>query len=166
MITARLAAGGMRYPARLPIAETPMRLVLSLFALLMLAACANPAPPPGGSVADLQRIDQVIGSGSVATPGTAVTVHYTGWLYDEKAPQQRGLKFDSSLDRGEAFTFKLGAGQVIRGWDEGVAGMRVGGKRTLVIPAWLGYGSRGAGGVIPANASLVFEVELLGVGTD
>ena len=102
----------------------------------------------------------------MATPGTAVTVHYTGWLYDEKAPQQRGLKFDSSLDRGEAFTFKLGAGQVIRGWDEGVAGMRVGGKRTLVIPAWLGYGSRGAGGVIPANASLVFEVELLGVGTD
>ena len=87
----------------------------------------------------------------------------TGWLYDEKAPQQRGQKFDSSLDRGQPFTFKLGAGQVIRGWDEGVAGMKVGGKRTLLIPAWLGYGSSGAGGVIPPNASLVFEVELLGV---
>ena len=143
-----------------------MRLVLSLLVLLMLCACTDPGPPPGGSVAELQRIDAVVGTGTEATPGTLVSVHYTGWLYDEKAPQQRGLKFDSSLDRGEAFTFKLGAGQVIRGWDEGVAGMRVGGKRTLVIPAWLGYGSRGAGGVIPANASLVFEVELLGVGTD
>ena len=79
------------------------------------------------------------------------------------APQQRGMKFDSSVDRGEPFSFKLGAGQVIRGWDEGVAGMKVGGKRTLLIPAWLGYGSSGAGGVIPPNASLVFEVELLDV---
>ena len=140
-----------------------MRLVLSLLVLLMLCACTDPGPPPGGSVAELQRIDAVVGTGTEATPGTQVSVHYTGWLYDEKAPQQRGKKFDSSVDRGEPFNFKLGAGQVIRGWDEGVAGMKVGGKRTLLIPAWLGYGSSGAGGVIPPNASLVFEVELLDV---
>ena len=140
-----------------------MRLVLSLLVLLMLCACTDPGPPPGGSVAELQRIDAVVGTGTEATPGTLVSVHYTGWLYDEKAPQQRGKKFDSSVDRGEPFNFKLGAGQVIRGWDEGVAGMKVGGKRTLLIPAWLGYGSSGAGGVIPPNASLVFEVGLLGV---
>ena len=143
-----------------------MRLLLSLLALLMLSACADPGPPPGGSVAEMQRIDEVIGAGAVAAPGQSVTVHYTGWLYDEKAPQQRGQKFDSSLDRGQPFTFKLGAGQVIRGWDEGVAGMKVGGKRTLLIPAWLGYGSSGAGGMIPPKASLVFEVELLGVSGD
>ena len=140
-----------------------MRLVLSLLVLLMLCACTDPGPPPGGSVAELPRIDAVVGTGTEATPGTLVSVHYTGWLYDEKAPQQRGKKFDSSVDRGEPFNFKLGAGQVIRGWDEGVAGMKVGGKRTLLIPAWLGYGSSGAGGVIPPNASLVFEVELLDV---
>ena len=140
-----------------------MRLVLSLLVLLMLCACTDPGPPPGGSVAELQRIDAVVGPGTEATPGTLVSVHYTGWLYDEKAPQQRGKKFDSSVDRGEPFNFKLGAGQVIRGWDEGVAGMKVGGKRTLLIPAWLGYGSSGAGGVIPPNATLKFDVELLGV---
>ena len=140
-----------------------MRLVLSLLVLLMLCACTDPGPPPGGSVAELQRIDAVVGTGTEATSGTLVSVHYTGWLYDEKAPQQRGKKFDSSVDRGEPFNFKLGAGQVIRGWDEGVAGMKVGGKRTLLIPAWLGYGSSGAGGVIPPNASLVFDVELLDV---
>ena len=143
-----------------------MRLVLSLLALLMLSACADPGPPPGGSVAEMQRIDAAIGTGAEATSGQLVTVQYTGWLYDEKAPQQRGQKFDSSLDRDKPFTFKLGAGQVIRGWDEGVAGMKVGGKRTLLIPAWLGYGSSGAGGVIPPNASLVFEVELLDVNAD
>ena len=140
-----------------------MRLVLSLLVLLMLCACTDPGPPPGGSVAELQRIDAVVGTGTEATPGTLVSVHYTGWLYDEKAPQQRGKKFDSSVDRGEPFSFKLGAGQVIRGWDEGVAGMKVGGKRTLLIPAWLGYGSSGAGGVIPPNASLGFEGELMDV---
>ena len=140
-----------------------MRLILSLLALLMLSACADPGPPRGGSVAELQRIDGKVGSGIVATAGDSVTVHYTGWLYDEKAKQQRGLKFDSSVDRGEPFTFPLGSGKVIRGWDEGVAGMNVGGTRTLLIPAWLGYGSSGAGGVIPPNASLVFEVELLAV---
>ena len=90
-------------------------------------------------------------------------MHYTGWLYDERAPDRRGTQFDSSRNRNEPFTFLLGAGQVIRGWDEGVAGMRPGGTRELHIPAWLGYGDSGAGRVIPPGASLVFEVELLDV---
>ena len=132
-------------------------------ALLLLAACGEPPPPPGGTVAELQRIEVSTGEGTVAAAGDEVTVHYTGWLYDEDAPQQRGEQFDSSRERGEPFTFLLGAGRVIRGWDEGVAGMRVGGKRTLLIPPEYGYGRKGAGGVIPPQASLVFEVELLGV---
>lgn len=140
-----------------------MRFALPLLALLALSACADPGPPPGGSVAELQRIDEKNGTGPVATAGSDVTVHYTGWLYDEKAKDKRGQKFDSSVDRGEPFTFPLGGGQVIRGWDDGVAGMRVGGKRLLLIPSHYGYGSDGAGGVIPPNASLVFEVELLAV---
>ncbi|KAF1711816.1 FKBP-type peptidyl-prolyl cis-trans isomerase [Pseudoxanthomonas sacheonensis] len=140
-----------------------MRFALPLLALLALSACADPGPPPGGSVAELQRIDEKTGTGATATAGSDVTVHYTGWLYDEKAKDMRGEKFDSSVDRGEPFTFLLGGGQVIRGWDDGVAGMRVGGKRRLLIPSHYGYGSDGAGGVIPPNASLVFEVELLAV---
>jgi FKBP-type peptidyl-prolyl cis-trans isomerase FkpA len=140
-----------------------MRPLLLAVLLLLLAACNAPVPPPSGSVAELERIDTLAGTGAVATSGSDVTVHYTGWLYDENAPQQRGLKFDSSVDRGQPFTFLLGAGQVIRGWDDGVAGMKVGGKRTLRIPADLGYGSNGAGGVIPPGASLVFEVVLLDV---
>jgi FKBP-type peptidyl-prolyl cis-trans isomerase FkpA len=100
--------------------------------------------------------DLVVGTGAVAEKGKMVGVHYTGWLTDH-------TKFDSSLDRGEPFTFPLGQGQVIRGWDEGVAGMKVGGKRRLTIPPDLGYGARGAGGVIPPNATLIFEVELLSV---
>ena len=140
-----------------------MRALLLALSLTLLAACTPPGPPPGGSVAELQRLDTRAGMGTVATSGSDVTVHYTGWLYDEKAPQRRGLKFDSSVDRGQPFTFLLGAGQVIRGWDDGVAGMKVGGKRTLLIPADLGYGSNGAGGVIPPGASLVFDVELLDV---
>ena len=103
----------------------------------------------------LQYIDEVLGSGATAVSGQTVSVHYTGWLTD-------GTKFDSSKDRGRPFEFKLGAGQVIRGWDEGVAGMKIGGKRRLTIPPDLGYGPRGAAGVIPPNATLVFEVELLG----
>ena len=96
------------------------------------------------------------GFGTVAKPGKQVSVHYTGWL-------ENGTKFDSSLDRGEPFAFALGAGSVIKGWDEGVAGMKVGGRRKLVIPPDLGYGARGAGGVIPPNATLVFEIQLLEV---
>jgi FKBP-type peptidyl-prolyl cis-trans isomerase len=92
-----------------------------------------------------------------------VTVHYTGWLYDQAREDRKGRKFDSSRDRGEPFQFRLGAGQVIQGWDEGVAGMKAGGRRTLTIPPQLGYGSQGAGGVIPPNATLVFEVELVDV---
>ena len=107
----------------------------------------------------LQFEDTVAGSGDEARAGSQVVVHYTGWLYENGAA---GRKFDSSKDRGEPFSFPLGAGYVIRGWDEGVAGMKVGGTRRLVIPPDLGYGARGAGGVIPGNATLLFEVELLG----
>ena len=96
------------------------------------------------------------GQGAEATPGQNVSVHYTGWLTD-------GTKFDSSVDRGRAFEFPLGGGRVIKGWDEGVAGMKIGEKRRLTIPPHMGYGPRGAGGVIPPNATLVFEVELLGL---
>lgn len=109
-------------------------------------------------------IDHKTGTGDLAESGKFVTVHYTGWLFDAAAPDNKGRKFDSSRDRGEPFGFPLGAGHVIKGWDQGVAGMRVGGQRTLVIPPELGYGPRGAGNVIPPNATLVFDVELLGVG--
>ena len=108
----------------------------------------------------LDYTDTVLGSGDTATKGKQVTVHYTGWLYNNGV---QGAKFDSSKDRGDPFQFSLGAGMVIRGWDEGVAGMQVGGQRTLIIPPDLGYGARGAGGVIPPNATLVFEVELLAI---
>ena len=107
----------------------------------------------------LQYEDEVVGNGPEATNGQDVSVHYTGWLFNDGT---QGAKFDSSRDRNDPFEFSLGAGMVIRGWDEGVAGMKVGGKRTLVIPAALGYGARGAGGVIPPNATLKFDVELLG----
>ena len=108
----------------------------------------------------LQIEDTEIGKGQVAVPGERVSVHYTGWLYENGA---KGAKFDASRDHGETFAFPLGAGHVIAGWDEGVEGMRVGGTRVLIVPPHLGYGARGAGGVIPPNATLMFEVELLGV---
>jgi peptidylprolyl isomerase/FKBP-type peptidyl-prolyl cis-trans isomerase FkpA len=107
-------------------------------------------------MADLIVEDLVVGTGAEAKAGTKVTVHYTGWLTD-------GTKFDSSKDRGTPFSFVLGQGRVIKGWDEGVASMKVGGKRKLTIPPHLGYGASGAGGVIPGGATLIFEVELLGV---
>jgi len=106
----------------------------------------------------LQYEDSTTGIGDAATDGQRVTVHYTGWLFQEGV---QGAKFDSSKDRGTPFVFNLGAGSVIRGWDEGVAGMQVGGTRVLIIPPGLGYGARGAGGVIPPQATLKFEVELL-----
>lgn len=140
----------------------PLRHVVVLSALL-LAACGGPPPYTGGDVQELQRIDLSVGDGAPAAAGDEVSVHYTGWLYDQDAPDRRGAKFDSSRDRGQPFVFRLGAGRVIRGWDEGVAGMRPGGTRELHIPAWLGYGARGAGKAIPPDASLVFEVELLDV---
>jgi FKBP-type peptidyl-prolyl cis-trans isomerase FkpA len=106
----------------------------------------------------LQYIDTTPGTGATASAGQHVHVHYTGWLYQDG---QQGAKFDSSRDRNDPFAFSLGAGMVIKGWDEGVAGMKIGGKRTLIIPPQLGYGARGAGGVIPPNATLKFDVELL-----
>lgn len=141
---------------------------LAVGALVALAGCQpKPAATPADVTAPatpkevtlsngLKYQDLTVGSGDLAESGKSVSVHYTGWLTD-------GTKFDSSLDRGQAFTFRLGAGQVIRGWDEGVAGMRVGGKRKLTIPPDLGYGQRGAAGVIPPGATLVFDVELLAV---
>ncbi|MEY4908531.1 MAG: hypothetical protein RL260_2249 [Pseudomonadota bacterium] len=110
----------------------------------------------------LQYEDTVVGTGETAVAGRQVSVHYTGWLHDATAPDGRGRKFDSSKDRGQPFRFALGAGMVIGGWDEGVQGMLVGGTRVLLIPPNLGYGARGAGGVIPPNATLVFEVDFLG----
>ena len=135
----------------------------ALLSVLLLGACRQAPPYTGGDVGTLQRIDVATGQGAVAQAGDEVSVHYTGWLYDQHAPDKRGQKFDSSRDRGQPFVFLLGAGRVIRGWDDGVAGMRVGGKRELRIPADLGYGKDGAGDVIPPGASLVFEVELLNV---
>lgn len=114
-------------------------------------------------VAELLVTDVVMGTGSEAVAGKKVSVHYTGWLYDKAAADNKGKKFDSSRDRGQPFEFPLGEGRVIKGWDQGVAGMKVGGQRTLTIPPGLGYGSRGAGGLIPSNATLIFDVELLGV---
>jgi peptidylprolyl isomerase len=119
---------------------------------IKMAQAAQEVTTPTG----LKYTDEVVGNGPSPRNGQTVVVHYTGWLTN-------GTKFDSSLDRGQPFTFPLGQGQVIKGWDEGVASMKVGGKRKLVIPPDLGYGNRGAGGVIPPNATLVFEVQLLGV---
>jgi FKBP-type peptidyl-prolyl cis-trans isomerase FkpA len=115
------------------------------------------------NVTDLIKKDTVVGEGREAEPGFNVTVHYTGWLYDPSKSDGKGTKFDSSVDRHEPFVFFLGAGQVIQGWDQGFEGMKVGGKRTLIIPAHMGYGAYGAGAVIPPNATLIFDVELLGI---
>jgi FKBP-type peptidyl-prolyl cis-trans isomerase FkpA len=145
-------------------------LIIAL-ALPALAACGggtDTEPGNGGPMADsgitsLQSQDITPGTGTEATKGRTVRVHYTGWLYDANATNNRGREFDSSRTRNEPFEFRLGGGEVIQGWDEGVAGMKVGGTRVLTIPPRLGYGAQGAGGVIPPNATLVFEVELLDV---
>lgn len=138
-----------------------------------LAACAEEpatgaAPPPAPAAEAPQEAllvtDLVKGVGNEALPGLVVVVHYTGWLHDPAAPEQRGKKFDSSRDRNEPFSFPLGAGHVIKGWEQGVPGMKVGGLRRLVIPPSLGYGPRNVGnGLIPPNSTLLFEVELLGL---
>ena len=136
----------------------------SAMAVLVAMTCAACGGDEGrSSVTELVKTEVKAGTGSDAVSGRVVTVHYTGWLYDDGATDKKGTKFDSSRDRNEPFSFRLGAGEVIPGWDQGVAGMKVGGQRTLTIPAHLGYGARGAGGVIPPNATLVFDVELLGV---
>jgi FKBP-type peptidyl-prolyl cis-trans isomerase len=128
------------------------------------AAIAAPAfaqvGKPVTTASGLQIIDTKVGTGASPRTGQTCVMHYTGWLYDNGA---KGKKFDSSVDRGEPFEFKIGMRQVIAGWDEGVASMKVGGKRTLIIPAALGYGAQGAGNVIPPNATLIFDVELLGI---
>ncbi len=118
---------------------------------------------PDSGITTLQKHDVTEGTGAEARAGQGVRVHYTGWLYDAAKPDKKGTKFDSSKDSNQPFDFKLGAQEVIQGWDEGVAGMKVGGTRLLTIPPAMGYGSRGAGGVIPPNATLLFEVELLDV---
>ena len=145
-----------------------LSLALLLSAAFVTTACSEQAVTPKAAmqksnVTELIKTDIKLGEGAEAVAGRNVSVHYTGWLYDETAPEHKGTKFDSSRDRGQPFEFALGAGQVIKGWDTGVAGMKVGGQRTLIIPSEMGYGAQGAGGVIPPNATLVFDVELLGV---
>jgi FKBP-type peptidyl-prolyl cis-trans isomerase FkpA len=120
-------------------------------------------PPPAADLTQLTIKELTPGSGKEAVSGKPVLVHYTGWLYDAAAPDLKGKQFDSSRTRGTPFGFTPGAGQVIKGWDQGVPGMKVGGKRLLIIPPSMGYGDRGAGGVIPPNAVLVFDVELMDV---
>ena len=141
--------------------------VAGFFALGWLAAtpslAVNKGDLPALPLSELHIIDSFVGDGETAKRGASVTVHYSGWLYDPSKPQGKGTKFDSSKDRGQTFQFGLGRGMVIQGWDQGVEGMKVGGNRTLIIPPDLGYGSRGAGGVIPPDATLLFDVELINV---
>ena len=141
--------------------------LLSLFATTAIAQSG--APTSSGSSASmaapttLKTIDRKVGDGALAESGAPVNVHYSGYLWSATAPDNKGAKFDSSSDRNVPFGFILGAGRVIKGWDEGVVGMKVGGQRTLIIPPDKGYGERGASGAIPPNATLVFDVELMGV---
>ena len=135
-------------------------LILFFCACLLTIGVAMAEGNKTKTASGLEYIDHKVGTGSEASAGKSVGVHYTGWL---NSNNEKGTKFDSSVDRGEPFHFVLGRGMVIKGWDEGVAGMKIGGKRTLYIPSALGYGSRGAGGVIPPNANLIFDVELLEV---
>jgi FKBP-type peptidyl-prolyl cis-trans isomerase FkpA len=142
--------------------ERPASFLFFRFSLLFKLSISSKDLPMSNIVttaSGLQYEDTVLGTGAIAKAGQNVKVHYTGWLYNDGV---QGAKFDSSKDRGQPFEFSLGAGQVIRGWDEGVQGMSVGGTRRLIIPAALGYGARGAGGVIPPNATLLFEVDFLG----
>ncbi len=154
-----------------------MKILLLSVCALALAGCGrDPAPDPAvagaaqgmvepdvAAVTELQKVDVVQGVGEGVSQGQIAVVHYSGWLYVPGAPEEKGTKFDSSRDRGQPFRFAVGAGSVIRGWDEGVQGMQVGGQRRLVVPGDLAYGPRGAGGVIPPNATLLFDVELLAI---
>ncbi|HTD05461.1 FKBP-type peptidyl-prolyl cis-trans isomerase [Undibacterium sp.] len=133
-----------------------------LLPLSASTALATPAAKAAAAPLTLQTIDTKVGTGKEAAAGTVVTVHYTGWIYSPKADKQHGVQFDSSQGRGP-FSFPLGAGRVIQGWDQGVAGMKVGGKRTLIIPSALAYGDSGAGSKIPPGSNLIFDVELVGV---
>lgn len=148
------------------------RYAAAIATLAAVTACAQTGAPPAAPakpaaaaapavVTELVKKDTKEGNGKLAEKGKAVSVHYTGWLYDPAAPGQKGKKFDSSHDRKIPFGFILGAGRVIKGWEEGVVGMKEGGQRTLIIPASMGYGDKGAGGAIPPGATLLFEVELL-----
>jgi FKBP-type peptidyl-prolyl cis-trans isomerase len=139
-------------------------IAMALTGAFLLAAPSGASAQTAGktmtTTSGLQIIDSTVGSGATPKPGQTCVMHYTGWLYEDG---KKGKKFDSSVDRNEPFEFPIGQRKVIAGWDEGVATMKVGGKRTLIIPPALGYGARGAGGVIPPNATLMFDVELLGV---
>lgn len=151
----------MNYPAKI------LSVLLIALPLIAITACSAETTQttnkerPAMNTEQLIKKDTVVGTGRAAEAGFNVTVHYTGWLFDANAADNKGKKFDSSVDRNQPFVFFLGGGQVIQGWDEGVVGMKIGGKRTLIIPAAMGYGASGAGGVIPPNATLVFDVELL-----
>jgi FKBP-type peptidyl-prolyl cis-trans isomerase FkpA len=150
-----------------------MRLRSVLTAALLISACTiaaeraapaqreNPLTAPVPTT--LEITDVKMGKGPAITGGQTAVVHYTGWLYSASTPDHKGKKFDSSHDRKEPFSFQVGAGEVIGGWDQGVAGMQAGGQRRLIIPPSLGYGARGAGGVIPPNATLMFDIELLSI---
>ena len=149
-----------------------LRLAILTLMLISVASCKpnKPASQPvqtmsqsGASAVDHLVIEDLApGAGEAVVAGEIAVVHYTGWLFDAAAPDHKGQKFDSSRDAGQPFRFPLGGGRVIRGWDEGVVGMKVGGQRRLIVPPDLGYGAQGAGGVIPPNATLIFDVELLG----
>lgn len=155
---------------------TGCAMAFAAVAFITMSACSRqPSAPAAGAsapaaaesskpVTELERIDIEVAPGEGISAGQVAVVHYTGWLYDPTQPENKGRKFDSSRDRGQPFRFPVGGGRVIKGWDEGVQGMRVGSRRRLIIPASLGYGERGAGGgVIPPNSALVFDIELLGI---
>lgn len=137
--------------------------VAAAFLPTLLASDRGDTTPSETAMAELVKEDLEPGAGPEITAGQTAVVHYTGWLHDPQKPEGKGRKFDSSRDHGDTFAFTVGGGEVIKGWDLGVAGMKVGGKRRLVIPAELGYGARGAGGVIPGGATLVFDVELVAI---
>lgn len=153
--------------------RTTLTIMVAAYATITLTACSReqPAPEPQAAetqapapITELQRVDLQVAPGEGISQGQRAVVHYTGWLYDPTAPDNKGMKFDSSRDRGQPFRFTIGAGQVIRGWEEGVQGMRAGSQRRLIIPSDLAYGESGAGGgVIPPNATLVFDIELLAI---